>query len=267
MSERLIPRDIIDEILKNMEDSALEVYFNYQVPGIYQVYLHSGDYRQLEGLFSEIAKQAEFALEEKLKKLNKTSPLDRVSFTKRIPFENAQDGWCIEFNQDPNDELQPGEAMVESLLPRKKDEAAGVETQRVTTVKSGGTTKTARTKAPVYARISYTDDRGRQTYLMSKPQIVIGRGGQGIWVDVKLFTKADVSRRHLRLRLDQKTGRFYIKDISTLGTSVDGKAIPPGIDMSGGEKQEKDVESPLPKKARIVLADIIVLNFESMIEK
>lgn len=267
MSERVTPRDIIDAILENMEDSAEEIYFNYQVPGVYQVYLHPDDYRRLEGLFSEITKQAEFALEERLKKLNKTSPLDKLSLKKRIPFENAQDGWCIEFHPDPNDELQPGEAMIESLLPVKKDEAAGVETQRVSTVKSGGETKTARSQAPVYARISYTDDRGRQAYVMNKPQIVVGRGGKGIWVDVRLFTKADVSRKHIRLRFDQKSGRFYVKDLSTLGTSVDGKAIPSGIEIVGGERREKDIESPLPQRASIGLADMIVLNFESVTGK
>lgn len=267
MSERVTPRDIIDAILENMEDSAEEIYFNYQVPGVYQVYLHADDYRRLEGLFPEIAKQAELALEEKLRKLNKTSPLSKLSFKKQIPFENAQDCWCIEFHPDPNEELQQGEAMIESLLPVRKDEAAGVETQRVQTVKSGSETKTARSQAPVFARISYTDDRGKQSYLMNKPQIVIGRGGKGIWVDVRLFTKADVSRKHLRLRFDQKTGRFYIKDLSTLGTQVDGRPIPSGIEIIGGEKREKDVETPLPQRARIGLADIIVLNFESVTGK
>lgn len=267
MSERVTPRDIIDSILENMEDSAEEIYFNYQVPGIYQVYLHPTDHQRLERLFSETTRQAEFALDEKLKKLNKTSRLDRVFLKKRIPFENAQDGWCIEFHPDPNDELQPGEIMVESLLPPKKDEAAGVETQRVSTVRSGGGTKTSRSQAPTYARISYTDDQGKQSYIMNKSQIVIGRGGKGVWVDVRLFTKTDVSRRHLRLRFDQRSGRFYIKDLSALGTSIDGKAIQSGVQIIGDEKHEKDVESPLPQKARIALAEIIVLNFESMIEK
>ncbi|MEW6208944.1 MAG: FHA domain-containing protein [Acidobacteriota bacterium] len=261
----MTPRDIIDAILDNMEDSAEEIYFNYQVPGVYQVYLHSADYRRLEGLFSEIAKQAEFALEEKLGKLNKKS---RLSLKKRIPFENAHDGWCIEFHPDPNEELQPGEAMVESLLPIKKDEAAGVETQRVSTVKSGGETKTARSQAPTYARISYTDDSGKHTYAMSMPKIFIGRGGQkGTWVDLRLFTKPDVSRRHLRLRLDQKTGRFYVLDLSKLGTSIDGSAIPGGVGAFGNEQREREVERPLPQRARIGLADVIILHFESMTGK
>ncbi len=259
MSERVTPRDIIDSILDNMELSAEEIYFNYQVPSIYQVYIHANDYRRLEGLFSEIAKQAEFALEERIEKLNKKSTLDRLSLKKRIPYEKAQDGWCIEFHQDPNDEIQPGDVMIESLLPVRKDEAAGVETQRVSTVKLGGETKTTRSdrQTPVFAKISYADDRGKQTYLMNKPQIVIGRGGKGIWVDVRLFTKPDVSRRHLRIRLDQKTGRFYIKDLSTLGTSLDGNTIPSGIVFSGDEKRENDIEFPIPQKARIGLAEYL----------
>jgi hypothetical protein len=265
MSERVTPRDIIDAILENMEDSAEEIYFNYQVPGVYQVYLHADDYRRLEGLFPEIAKQSEFALEERLRKLNK-KPL--ISLKKRIPFENAQDCWCIEFHPDPNEELQQGEAMVESLLPVRKNEAAGVETQRVQTVKSGSETKTARSQAPVYARISYTDDSGKHTYTMSMPNIFIGRGGQkGTWVDLRLATKPDVSRRHLRLRLDQKTGRFYALDLSKLGTTIDGSTIPSGVGAFGDEKREREVERPLPPRARISLAGIIVLNFESMTEK
>ena len=74
-----------------------------------------------------------------------------------------------------------------------------------------------------YATIEYEDQTGRQTYRMTKNQIVIGRGGRDYWTDLKLATLPDVSREHVRLRRDAETGEFFIKDLSRLGTSVNGE--------------------------------------------
>ena len=95
----------------------------------------------------------------------------------------------------------------------------------------------------------------------SSRQVVIGRGGVGYWVDVKLDTSADVSREHVRLRCDEASGQFFLKDMSTLGTTIDGVRVPPSIEIVDGVRRDRQVEVPLPARARIGLADTVVHRF------
>jgi predicted component of type VI protein secretion system len=115
----------------------------------------------------------------------------------------------------------------------------------------------------VLARIRYQDDQGEQIYIMTKNQIVVGRGGIDYWVDLRLNAAPDVSREHLRLRRDDSSGQFFVKDLSKFGTSVDGKRIPSSVEVVGKDKQDKDVWVPIPSKARIGLADVMFLDFEA----
>jgi pSer/pThr/pTyr-binding forkhead associated (FHA) protein len=114
-----------------------------------------------------------------------------------------------------------------------------------------------------YATIRYEDQSGRQTYRMAKNQIVIGRGGRDYWTDLKLNTLPDVSREHVRVRRDPQSGEFFIKDLSRLGTSVNGERIPTSVEYVDGEKRDRNVEVKLPATARIGLADVVYLDFTS----
>jgi pSer/pThr/pTyr-binding forkhead associated (FHA) protein len=114
-----------------------------------------------------------------------------------------------------------------------------------------------------YAAIEYEDKAGRQTYRMTKNQIVIGRGGRDYWTDLKLATLPDVSREHVRLRRDAESGKFFIKDLSRLGTTVNGAKIPTSVEFVDGEKRDKNVEVNLPEKARIGLAEVVFLDFNA----
>src|SRR5262249_3867010 len=107
---------------------------------------------------------------------------------------------------------------------------------------------------PALATLAYKDQNGEHVFRMEKPPLVGGRGGQGYWVDLKLATVPDVSRDHLRLRYDEPEHRFYIKDLSTLGTTVNGSAIPSSIELRDGEKVDTNLEVPLPAEAEIGLA-------------
>ena len=69
----------------------------------------------------------------------------------------------------------------------------------------------------------------------------------------------DVSREHCRLRREPASGRFYLKDLSQFGTSVDGVRVPPGMD---GER-DKHVEVELPARATISLAGVFAIDFEA----
>ena len=83
-------------------------------------------------------------------------------------------------------------------------------------------------------------------------------------MDLKLKAKKDVSREHLQIRRDPGTGDFFIKDLSTLGTTVNGKRIPASIHQVNGEDVDEDVEAPLPRKARIGLAGVMFLDFKAI---
>ena len=51
-----------------------------------------------------------------------------------------------------------------------------------------------------FARIVYQDDRGTQTFFMTKDEIVIGRQAPDVWADLSIDTSLDVSREHARLQ-------------------------------------------------------------------
>jgi hypothetical protein len=111
--------------------------------------------------------------------------------------------------------------------------------------------------------LHFSDERGPQVFRMEKPSLVVGRGGPGYWVDVKVKTSFDVSREHVRLRHDAATGRFFLKDVSRLGTTLDGAPVPSSIEREGGTPRDLDVEVPLPPRAVIGLAGVLFLEFRA----
>ncbi len=98
---------------------------------------------------------------------------------------------------------------------------------------------------------------------MTKEQIVVGRGGRDYWTDLKLDTLPDVSREHFRLRRDPATGAFFLKDLSRLGTTINGERAPSSIEFAEGERRDRNLEAAVPNQARIGLAGVIFLEFRS----
>jgi hypothetical protein len=97
---------------------------------------------------------------------------------------------------------------------------------------------------------------------MTRDEVHIGRGGLGRWVDLELRTEIpDISREHaiVRRRAD---GAFEIKDVSKFGTTVGGAAVPQSRVTENGAEVDKDLWSPLPSGAHIVLAGKMELDFE-----
>jgi hypothetical protein len=114
-----------------------------------------------------------------------------------------------------------------------------------------------------FAVIEYDDHSGHKVFQMTKEQIVVGRGGRDYWTDLQLDTLPDVSREHFRLRRDASSGQFFLKDLSRLGTTINGEKAPSSIDIVDGEKRDRNVEAPVPQSARIGLADVVFLEFRS----
>ena len=137
---------------------------------------------------------------------------------------------------------QPGHLGIDSMLPLPPPlEFGGPATTRIvksvvsetgrssTTIEmhagaAGRCHSTNRTCASA-PRSSYDDEQGHHEFSMCKDTLSVGRGGSSVWVDVQVFAASKVSREHFRLRRDL-SGRFFIQDVSSWGTSVDGVADP-----------------------------------------
>ena len=273
---QLAARDVILEIVHNMREGVEPLLYSSVAPAIYHVFLHPDDFERLSPIAGRLTDEARRALDEELARQNaggRLTPGPLRRWLGRPPaVERPQADWAIHLQPDPDGELQPGHIAVTSELslpPQAQFE--GAETRRVTTVQRGSTTLTSRQSvaspatgaapSPV-ATITYADDAGPHAYAMEKDRIVIGRGGIGYWVDVKLEAAPDVSREHLRIRRDPQSGGFFVKDLSTFGTTLGGVALPRSLEVVDGAKRDLDIEVPLADRARLVLAGLVTIDFE-----
>src|SRR3954471_3358517 len=270
--------DLIEAVLENMRTNLEPLKYSTLAPSRYVVYLHPDEFARVEPIVRLLQEQTSRALGEELEKLNR-KPLYR-KYWDRIggaapPVQNAAEDWQIEFLADADGELAPGDILIHSelALPFNGDElGAGQRTRRITTVHVGD--KTARrhetisrpdppaTAKVVHARLRYDDNAGPHTFDMTRDSITIGRGGIAYHADVKIDASVDVSREHARIRRDPASGRFFLIDLSSLGTTVNGTLVARGYDEADGSKKENGAETPLPDGARIGLADVGFVQFE-----
>jgi hypothetical protein len=118
--------------------------------------------------------------------------------------------------------------------------------------------------ASVVAQLAYVDEQGPHIFVMRKDVVSIGRGGSAHWVDVQVTTGPRVSREHCRIRRADN-GRFFLQDLSTWGTSVNGQRVKPYVHTSpAGQLEETGQEHELPRDARIQLADALLIEFQTL---
>jgi len=265
MNARATGRDIILAILDNMRESAEPMLYETLVPSHYDVYLHRDDYDRLAGIFGRIRDEVRRALSEQLVQINKKNASSFPGFKSKKPsFEAAEKDWYIKFLADEDEELSPGEILVDSrlTLPAAAEYGVGSKTQRIVeTVRSGGETRKLRRHqeemrpegSSACAKLTYPDKEGKpQEYLMTRQEISVGRGGRTEYCDLELEAPADVSRQHFYLKQDPETRAFFIQDVSKFGTSVNHQRLP------------AKEWTRMPPKAAIRLADRITIEFESL---
>jgi hypothetical protein len=276
-------KEVILEIVRAMRSNLEPLLFTTVAPSRFYVYLHPADHQRLEGIIPVVTAQARRALDQEVARWNERAKPPRVprrwlgGDDPPPPIEAPPESWDIRFEADADGEMAPGDIAVASELTLPdRPEYEGSRTRRITTMRMGERTSTresparapgeAADAAPVLATLTYEDRQGRRRVPMTANQVVIGRGGVGYWVDVKLDAAADVSREHVRLRRDETSGQFFLKDLSSLGTTLDGVAVPSSVEVVEGRKRDKGIEVPLPQRARIGLANVIVLDFEAASE-
>jgi hypothetical protein len=263
--------DIISELIRNADAGRFKVRYTILVPCIFNVYLHRRDYELIQPIAELIQDEAVRALKEHLSNLNK--PRTPRPFSKREPrpeYKILEKQWMIQFHGDQEERLRPGEIEIYSELgsARPKEFGAGAMTTFITRNNAGDPAAVAQSSEtshrPVLARVRYRDAGVDKTFVMTSEEIVIGRGGKAVWVDLKLEGPADVSREHCRIRRDPGTGSFFIRDLSQFGTTVNGTSIPNSVErVEDGEKVDRNREVLLPSHASITLADVCTLEFEA----
>jgi hypothetical protein len=289
-------REVILEIVRNMKEGLEPLHYSTLPPAIFHVYLHSADMDRLRAIVPRIVDEAKRALDAEVEQLNRASLVgslkEKLKLARREEpkISAPEGGWQIRILENTDEEVAQGDIVIysELALPAKMELSAGSMTKRIATRKLGGaestaqsyeTKKTEPAAAPApapaaapagppaedgaFAVIEYEDQGGHKTFRMIKNEIVVGRGGHDYWTDIKLETLADVSREHFRLRRDAGSGQFFLKDLSRLGTTINGEAVPSSIDFSDGEKRDRQVEAPVPAQARIGLAGVVFLEFRS----
>ncbi|HUA60137.1 MAG TPA: FHA domain-containing protein [Verrucomicrobiae bacterium] len=295
-------REIILEIIRNMREGLEPLHYSTLAPAIYNVYIHADDLDRLRGILPRILDEARKALDEEVAALNRGSLSERLKIVRRTEPKIAppEGGWQIRILENTDDDVDPGDIVIysELALPGKPEYGAGSMTKRIATRRLGGAfsssssydgvapggpagsatlppTKPLNPESTLppgqpaadltgaLAVIEYEDRGGRKLFRMTKEQIVVGRGGRDYWTDLKLDTLPDVSREHFRLRRDAE-GKFFLKDLSRLGTTINGEAAPCSLEIVDGEKRDRNLEVPVPEKARIGLAGVLYLEFRSI---
>jgi hypothetical protein len=297
MTDRVTGRDIILGIIENMREGLEPLFYTTLAPGLYDVYLHADDYERLEGILPLVIDEARAALDKAIDDLNQSAkgkkwklPLPLKSAEPQRTYLKPQDGWAIVFHKNTDEEINPGDLVIESTLalPDKPEMGIGMGTKRIRTIWSVGSSRVLSTNVGPYpdavtrgvtepimkpdekgvekahARITWRDRSGEHTFLMTGNQAVAGRGGADHWVDLKIDATTEISREHFRLRRDEKTGQFFIRDLSTYGTMVNGKKLLSSIEEVGGTRRDINREELLPRRASIRLADVLTLEFEAM---
>ncbi len=248
-------------------------------PTIFFVYLHPTDFDRIEGIVPRLVAELQQALTDEVKKINegreKSGGVLRhlIAQKEAPPIEVPRAGWEVHVNADRNGTLRPGHLGIDSTLPLPVPlEFGGPATTRIVKsvlTETGRSSTTIEVVPPASsnadlrerATLIYDDEQGHHTFSLRKDTLSVGRGGSSVWVDIQVITSSKVSREHFRLRRD-RSGQFFIQDVSNWGTSVDGVEIPAAVKGPDGVLRP-GAEHPLGSSARIDLAGALVMQFEA----
>ena len=280
-------RKIVLELVREMEDRLYPLFYRTLPPAEYHIYLHPADFRQIEAIVPLIVGDAQRHLNDRVDRLNARGRWSLVT-EKAAPIEVPPGGWAIFIQPAANDEVGPGEIGIVSRLaiPASPSFEGGTPTVRIgRTVVTETIRKTTTSEEPFeppnpasaetqteptralergprdgFATLTYVDEDGPHLFTMRANSISIGRGGDTHWVDVQITGSNRISRVHCRIRRDG-SGEFFLEDLSTWGTAVDGTPVEPRHRDDRANAAGDASGHRLPRQARIELADVMVIEF------
>jgi hypothetical protein len=226
---------IASEIEAEMEARLYKLRYARLPPAEYYVYLHPEDYVQIEALKPRIVRDIQECLNKRVDRLNRR-PWWRGFFRTQAPIEIPPGGWAVHIRAADPTSLEPGDLGIDSRLslpPASEfdDSAATVRVTRTIVSGTGRTTVVVAETKELPARsesglptIAYHDDTGPHAFEIRQPSLTIGRGGPDHHVDLAIVTSLEVSREHCRITRDAE-GRFYVLDLSSWGTFVNGQRV------------------------------------------
>jgi hypothetical protein len=251
-------------------------------PSIFHVYLHPADFDRIEGIVPRLVAELQQALSDEVRRINQGRERSAGVLSRLIareeapPIEPPAGGWEVHVNADRNGTLLPGHLGIDSMLPLPAPlEFGGPATTRIVKsvlTETGRSSTTIEVAPPLptsagepdlreRATLTYDDEQGHHVFSMRKDTLSVGRGGSSVWIDVQVITSSKVSREHFRLRRD-RAGRFYVQDVSSWGTSVNGVPLPAAEKGADGVLRP-GADQELVSPARIELADALVMQFEA----
>jgi hypothetical protein len=282
VSEQKLSGDvIIGQLLRNMDLGKFEMTYSVLLPCVFTVYLNPRDHATLCGVFDLILDDARKALRARVAEMNAKPTAFSLGRRPKAVKEHKIScrDWDIEFL--PDGEVPLGDVEIHSELSEVVQ--PGYRGTKTTLMEREPTASAPRTgandttpKAPspeaydprlhqtrlheatvlkkpvdvVHAELRYQDESGPQVYLMCQNRIRVGRGGDELPMDVALYTNDEVSREHLNVRRDPASGNYFVTDLSTNGTWLNGKRL------------VKAAEQPLPDGAELNLGEVLAVHFQ-----
>jgi hypothetical protein len=256
---------IIGELLRNMDLGKFEMAYSVLLPCVFTVYLNPRDHATLCGVFGLVLDDAKKALRARVADLNAKPSgfaLNRRSKSSK-EHKIACHDWDIEFLPDGevpvgdveihselSEVVQPGYRGTKTTLMEREPTASVPRSTNATLPRTPEATVLRRSLDVIHAELRYQDESGPQVYLMSQNKIRVGRGGDDMPMDVALYTNDEVSREHLNVRRDPATGAYFVVDLSTNGTWLNGKRL------------RKGAEEALPEVAELSLGEVLSVHFE-----
>lgn len=271
VGRRKFPQKVARAVIANMRESLTPLVYSTLAPESYVVYLHKDDYATVEGIIPALNAQIQRALDEATAGVERRRWWRVVDPTReRMPPIEPTPHRSIEILPDPNDEIGCGQIGVHSQLRLPAHDYSGPPTVRVTATITGAASTTHR-QVPLAASpgrlpdavLVIEDLEGRREHAIVDNPTLIGRGGLGCYVHVRLRAEGVVSKEHCRVRRDDECGEYFVKDLSRNGTFLNGTRLPRGVEYRGQRKHELDgCEVPVPDGARIGLSDVLQLEFK-----
>jgi hypothetical protein len=249
---RLSPRLIIEALLRNMHESAVEMYSYRIVPSSYRIFLAQTDFDALEPIKSRIIEEANDALDGGLRRLNSPKLFQRITFQTNARYERADSRWQIEILVDPDLETAVGSCAIRSELAISQcaPDKAGTQTRFITTYSDRSTVVAAdtvkdestRLAAPakramniadvgrIIAELRCTDSNGFHVFQMRKSEILVVTGDSPTEGDVKLSVSGSPEMT-LVIRMDSRTGLVALRNLSVPTLAINDLKVAPNVEV------------------------------------